>query len=436
MQGRTNFAVAIAIAIASSGCGDAPASGVTSFGTEADSAGSDGDASGASASTTVATSSTGVADTGASSAGDSGAGPGSATDGSDDGAGDTGEWDAGNPDGACASGVPPLGEPVDTSSPTTVVGDGSPDSCTHAALAAAVAAGGIITFACGDAPVTIAIAQTLQLRTDVDTVIDGGRRVTLDGRHQVRVLAFESPDFMNTETRVTLQHLRVIGGKTSPVEAIPQAPPPCSQGYNDGEGGALYMRDGNLSIVDCIFEDNEGAPLGPDTGGGAIYVVGSKHGMVIAGSTFEGNRASNAAAVGGLFCELQIFDSLFVGNTATGSGANDDDPSQCDAMNNGQNEIGSGGNGGAIYSDGASVDVTLCGVQIADNDAGEGAFGGGLFFTSNDFGGDLTIRDTVMMGNTGGHWTVVQMGSTTDAGSAVGTNCRSLTIENSTLQGL
>ena len=97
-------------------------------------------------------------------------------------------------------------------------------------------------------------------------------------------------------------------------------------------------------------------------------------------------------------------------------------------MNNGQNEIGSGGNGGAIYSDGASVDVTLCGDRIADNAAGQNAFGGGLFFTSNDFGGNLTITDTVMTGNTGGHWTQVATGATDNAGTAVGTNAHSITI--------
>ena len=53
-------------------------------------------------------------------------------------------------------------------------------------------------------------------------------------------------------------------------------------------------------------------------------------------------------------------------------------------MNNGQNEIGSGGNGGAIYSDGNSVNVLLCGDGIVSNAAGVNAFGGGLFFTSNN----------------------------------------------------
>jgi hypothetical protein len=106
-------------------------------------------------------------------------------------------------------------------------------------------------------------------------------------------------------------------------------------------------------------------------------------------------------------------------------------------MNNGQNEIGSGGNGGALYSDGASgANVLLCGDAITNNAAGTNAFGGGLFFTSNDFSGTLTIADTTMTGNTGGSWTQVSTGSTNNAGTAVGTNCKSLTITNSTLQGV
>ena len=47
-----------------------------------------------------------------------------------------------------------------------------------------------------------------------------------------------------------------------------------------------------------------------------------------------------------------------------------------------------------------------------------------------------TITDTTMTGNTGGHWTNVSTGSVTDAGTAVGTNARSITITNSTVQGV
>ena len=92
--------------------------------------------------------------------------------------------------------------------------------------------------------------------------------------------------------------------------------------------------------------------------------------------------------------------------------------------------------GGALYSDGNDVNVTLCGDAILNNAAGTNAFGGGLFFTSNNFGGTLTIKDTTMTGNTGRYWTNVQSGSMTEAGTAGGTNCKSLSISNSTVQGL
>ena len=349
---------------------------------------------------------------------------------------DTGAWTAGNPDGTCGSGIPSDGQAVNTSTPTTVVGTGTPASCTYAQLNTAIATGGIITFNCGASPVTIPVTATLNIPTNRDTVIDGGQKVTLDGQKVVRIMSFDSAAFQANEHRLTLQHIALINGKTTPAVAIPFAPSPCSQGWNDGEGGALYMRDGNLTVIDSIFTGNQGAPLGPDTGGGAIYVLGSKHGVVIVGSTFNRNSASNAGAVGGLFADLRIYNSLFSRNTAVGNGANNVDAAHCSVINNGQYEVGSGGNGGAIYSDGNSVNVLLCGDKIVDNSAGTNAFGGGLFFTSNNLQGALSILDTVMTGNTGGHWTIAATGSTTNAGTAVGTNCKSLTIQNSTLQGL
>jgi hypothetical protein len=275
----------------------------------------------------------------------------------------------------------------------------------------------------------------MNLPTDKDTVLDGGGTVTLDGQKSVQILNFNHGDFMKQETRVTLQHLTLINGKTTPTEAIPTASSPCSQGYDDGEGGTLYMLDGNLTVIDCTFSGNQGAPRGPDTGGGAIYITGSKHGALIVGSTFTGNQAANAGAVGALFATLQIYDSVFRDNKATGDGANSDDSSKCSVINNGQNEVGSGGNGGAIYQDGgSSTNVFLCGVDVENNAAGTGAFGGGVFMTSNDMSGTITVQDSIITGNTGGSWTQVNSGPS--LGSAFGVNAKSSTIVNSTLQGV
>jgi hypothetical protein len=350
-----------------------------------------------------------------------------------------GVWTAaGNPDGSCGSGIPSDGQPVNTSTPTTVVGTGTPASCTFAKLSSAITTGGVITFNCGASPVTIPVTATLNIKTDRDTIIDGKQKVILDGQKLVRIMSFNSNNFQANEHRLTLQHIALINGKATPTVPIQVVPPPtlCSQGWNDGEGGALYMQDGNLTVIDSVFTGNQAALLGPDTGGGAIYVVGSKHGVLIVGSTFTKNSASNAGAVGGLFADMRIYNSLFSQNNAVGNGANYDDSTKCSAINNGQHEVGSGGNGGAIYSDGQSVNMLLCGDKIVDNSAGVNAYGGGLFFTSNNMQGTLSIIDSVMTGNTGGYWTVVATGSTTNAGDAVGTNCKSLTIQNSTLQGL
>ncbi len=117
-----------------------------------------------------------------------------------------------------------------------MIGTGTAASCSFASLSAAVSKGGVITFNCGAAPVTIAVTATMNLPTGTNTVIDGGGRITLDGQNAVRILSFNHGDFMVNATRVTLQHLTLVNGKTTPTQAIPTAPAPCSQGWNDGEG--------------------------------------------------------------------------------------------------------------------------------------------------------------------------------------------------------
>jgi hypothetical protein len=386
----------------------------------------------------------GGAGSGGSAAGTGGtAGSGGAATGGTSGTGGTtGTGGASGTGGAttipthCTSALPAGAQSADVSKPTTVIGTGTAGSCAFATLSAAVSKGGVITFNCGTAPVTIPVTATMNLPTSVDTVIDGGGRITLDGQNAVRILNFNHADFMNNNTRVTLQHLTFVNGKATPTQAIPPAPAPCSQGWNDGEGGALYMRDGNLTVVDCTFSHNQAAPLGPDTGGGAIYLLGSKNGAIIVGTVFTNNSASNAGGVGALFGQLAIYNSLFQGNVATGNGGNNDQPSLCSAINNDQNETGSGGNGAAIYQDGGNAtNVILCGDDIVNNSAGVNAFGGGVFMTSNDFTGTISVQDSIVTGNTGGSWTQVKQGSVTNLGTAFGVNALSASVSNSTLQG-
>ena len=326
---------------------------------------------------------------------------GEATPGDDGGAstppGDP--FDATAPPEIDAASVPPpaptCAAPIsaaDVSKPTTVVGTGTPASCTESALSAAIAAGGVITFACGAAPATITIARTLSVPTDKDTVIDGGGVVTIDGGSKVRVIDFNFGNYRTNHHTLTLQHLTIAHGHNAGTDPYAAAPLPCSSGFYDGSGGGVHVRDGILHVIDSTFVSNQAEKLGPDVGGGAIYLEGSL-GAVIVGSTFLDNSGSNAGGIGSLNSELDVYNSHFEGNAALGFGANSDDKTKCAVVaKTKQNQIGSGGNGGAIAIDGGADGThTFCGVVFKANRAGTGALGGAIGRTP-----DLAKQTTVI----------------------------------------
>jgi hypothetical protein len=303
-----------------------------------------------------------------------------------------------------------------------------------------VSTGGIITFNCGDGLVTIPVTATLKPPTSnaynhespLTVVIDGGDKVTLDGGNAVQIINWNhSGSWRVNKDTLTLQHLRLANGKITPTQAIPACPPSgsisntdCSTGYDDGEGGALFMRDGDLRVIDCTFENNQAALLGPDTGGGAIYLEATGSPAYIVQSTFRNNTASNAGAVGMLWAGAFIFNSLFEGNSAVGTGANNDDPTKCTCINNGQNQTGSGGNGGAIYKDGGDgAALTICGTQIRGNSAKE--FGAAIFLTADGSNAQLILDDSLLKDNSSpiSYWNWCTGVSTDNPHAAGSTTC-------------
>ena len=56
-----------------------------------------------------------------------------------------------------------------------------------------------------------------------------------------------------------------------------------------------------------------------------------------------------------------------------------------------------GGSGGAIYLDGNTFSLALCGTRMQDNVAREG--GGAIFFVSNDRTGSMTIDRSTLIHN-------------------------------------
>jgi hypothetical protein len=291
---------------------------------------------------------------------------------------------------------------ADVSQPATVVGTGTAASCTEALLSAALTKGGVVTFDCGAAAATITVTKTIELPTGVDTVIDGGGLVTIDGGGTVRILDWNSSNYRANTHKLTLQHLTLAHGHATGTMAIAAAPLPCSSGYYDGAGGALQMRDGVLNVVDAVFIDNQAEPLGPDVGGGAIYLNGALDGVVV-GSTFLNNSGSNSGAIGSLNSDLDVYNSTFQGNAALGFGANSNDSTKCSVVDkNNQNQTGSGGNAGAIGMDGGSdVTHTFCGDTFRSNSSGKGALGGALARTP-DAAKQTTVIDRCLFdSNTG-----------------------------------
>jgi hypothetical protein len=315
---------------------------------------------------------------------------------------------AGNPSGSCTTlTLPAEAQAVDTSHPTTVVGTGTPSSCTFQTLSTAVKGGGIITFNCGPTPVTISVTSTLKPPistggTAVHIVIDGGNEITLDGGGSVQIISWVHSTWRTSQDTLTLQHIQLSNGKATGTKTIPACTTKpnaqCSTGYTDGQGGAVYMADGSLRVIDSIFTGNQAAMLGPDTGGGALYLFGSGALSYIAHSTFQNNTASNAGGIGMLWAGGAIYNSVFEGNRAVGTGANSVDSTQCSCDDGNGDQVGSGGNGGAIYKDGGDgVNLTLCGDLVQNNSANQ--FGAAAFLTADGSAAKLIVDDSVLKDN-------------------------------------
>ncbi len=303
---------------------------------------------------------------------------------------------AGNPNGTCP--VPAEAAPEDSSNPRTVVGDGTAASCTGEAFAAAVALGGVVTFDCGPEPVTIEITRTAKVVNDTGPriVIDGGGKVVLNGNGQ-RILYMNTCDEAQVFTtshcqnqdhpQLTIQNLTFVNGDAT------------GDDTEGGGGGAVFVRGGRFKIVNSRFFANRCDPTGPDVGGASVRTLsqfdpeddGESLPVYVVNSTFGGaadlgNTCSNGGGLSSIGVSHTVINSLFTHNTAIGNGAN---PARAGTPG--------GGSGAGIYNDGNAFTLSLCGVEMTDNDAVEG--GGAIFFVSNNRTGHLRIDRSVLRRN-------------------------------------
>jgi hypothetical protein len=305
---------------------------------------------------------------------------------------------AGNPDGDCP--VPIEALPADTSQPDQTVGNGSAASCTGDAFIAAVARGGVIRFDCGPDPVVITLDRPAKVRNDAsdDVVIDGGGKVTLSGGGRTRILYMNTCDgdqvwttdhCDNQETpRLTVQNLTFVDGNSK------------NEDEYDG-GGAIWVRGGRFKVVNSRFFNNVCADEGPDVGGGGLRVFSQfdRQPVYVVNSTFGGaeglgNVGSNGGGLSSIDVSWRIINSLFSHNRAIGNGGN---PAE--------DGTPGGGSGGAIYNDGNTMTLSVCGTRIEDNQVN--AYGSAIFFVSNNHEGTLQVEDSVIRNNEGGGWNVL-----------------------------
>ncbi|WP_209963942.1 MULTISPECIES: hypothetical protein [unclassified Micromonospora] len=293
---------------------------------------------------------------------------------------------AGNPAGRAS--VPAEARPVDTSRPTRTVGSGTPASCTSEAVVKAVAAGGVITFDCGPAPVTITMKATAKVVNSHGPriVLDGGGTVTLSGGGKRRILYMNTCDQAQGFTtshcqnqdhpQLTVQNLTFADGDST------------GERTEGGGGGAIFVRGGRFKVVNSRFVGNRCDRTGPDLGGAALRVLSQFENkpVYVVSSTFTGGVCANGGALSSIGVSWTVLNSVFRDNRAVGTGAN---PARGGTPG--------GGSGGAIYCDGNEFAVRIAGTVIEDNSANEG--GGAIFFVSNNRTGSLQIDSSTLRRN-------------------------------------
>jgi hypothetical protein len=122
-----------------------------------------------------------------------------------------------------------------------VVGNGTPSSCTDAALNAALAGGGLVTFNCGG-PATIDISTGTGTKTiAADTCIDGGGGITISGEHRLLTIFSVNPGVNFTVKNLTIAKNLGFGD--------------CGDGLPCRKSAAVANSFGTLTVINSTFTD-------------------------------------------------------------------------------------------------------------------------------------------------------------------------------------
>ncbi len=331
------------------------------------------------------------------------------------------------------------------------VGTGTPGSCSESALDSALTSGGLIAFNCGPAPFFLVLTSMKTI--SVDTIIDGGSLVTLDGGGFIQLFT------VNSGHSLTLRNLTLRGGKGSFGGAISNngtlnVVNSTFTSNTAGDGGAI-VNDGTLNITNGSFFNNSAGTGGfggaidndsaltinggyfsgnaaPNGFGGAISNSSS---TTINNSYFVANRADFGGAIETSIAALTISRTTFYRNTATsiggaieGQGMNVStstfDTNSAPRAGAISGAAGTSINQSAFYSN----DATSTAGGAFDNEGSPNTVTDSTFYgnhaTTNGGaiynGGGLTVNNSTVAGSTGGYGIY---------------NASSLTLENTIISG-
>ena len=243
------------------------------------------------------------------------------------------------------------------------VGNGTPESCTEAALDSALKNAGTIRFNCGAAPKVFVLTTEKDIVDDM--TIEGGDLVILSGDDKTRIFRVEAGH------RVTLNDITLTDGNSGAgtggaiynvggIVILNNAT--IQNSKSGGIGGALVNRGGTVRLVNSLVQGNRSSY-------GAIYSTGS---LSVTKCTVYDNVASQGGGGLDVEGEANIQDTSIYSNTA---------------------ETGDGG--GLLV--GSSAGVVIGNSQIYENHAvAENRYGGGIASS-----GALTLTKVSMYRNFG-----------------------------------
>jgi hypothetical protein len=235
-------------------------------------------------------------------------------------------------------------------------------TCDEAHLNTALSGGGLVTFTCGPATITVTSTKTIS----TDTTIDGGGLITLQNSGSASFA-------VNSSAHFTVQHLTLSG----------------SGDGIDSSGGAVTATDctftgnsegistnGPVIAIDCTFTGNSGD--GISSGNGTVTVTDC---------TFANNGSIGISSGSGT---VTATNCAFVNNTDDGiSGGGPVIAANCTFANNGNDGISGGG----------TTTVTNC--TFANNG-----------YDGISTGGTTTFTNTILANNASGNCS----GTVTDGG--------------------